>query len=258
MSITVPIPADLLRELGLEPDERRLLDQMRSRLTPAMLSEIAAADHGWKAAEHAQALNTIVKSGVVPDPLPWWPREVLELIRWSEPDDPTWSPGGHGREGNVMRAFSCTVLLVAGGMPENSKSFDGENQTLVQLVASILELGPELLRPAEDLVYSRLLSGSLVHPDRLFFILGLLILLRLGRNQALTPPQWRVLAEWVDDSEIEARLESYWPDSGHWLIDTTLFSLRHERWKALARRAFGAPAPAGAELIAERISEWPP
>ncbi|MFT6397792.1 MAG: hypothetical protein ACJAYU_002547, partial [Bradymonadia bacterium] len=26
----------------------------------------------------------------VPSPMPWRPGEVLELIRWSEPEDPEW------------------------------------------------------------------------------------------------------------------------------------------------------------------------
>ena len=222
-----------------------------------MLEEIATADYGFDQFEHATALENIVVSGDISDPLEWHPREVLNLIRWSEPDLPGRSPGASGRDGHVMRAFACTVLLVAGGLPEGYEYVDGESETLVQLLGSALELGPEWAAPAASLIYSRLLDGPLDGDNRPFFVLGLLLLLRLGGAFEPTQEQWCVLATWLNDSEMEARLSSRRPDSGCWLLDLTPSALNMDSWKALSRKAFGLPGPSGAELIVDKIAAWP-
>ena len=59
-------------------------------------------------------------------------REVLELIRWSEPDDPDWSPGGQGPRGHWMRLFACTVRVRLA--PKYPASFGSECDTLAQLI----------------------------------------------------------------------------------------------------------------------------
>jgi hypothetical protein len=253
----VAVPVDLLRELGVEADERGLLDELRTRVTASMIQKIAEADYGSQARQHGAALEQIVRTGAVPKQLRWVPGEVLELIRWSEPDDPKWAPSGREREGHVMRAFACTVLLVVGGLEEDHAREAGENQTVIQLVASVLELGGDLVGPTQNLLFGRLTRRSIDVEESVFFILGLLILLRLGGQRAPTPDQWNVLAKWLDDAELEARRASLWPDSGHWLIDVSSYDIEVKKWKALARRAFESDGPAGAELIAERMSDWP-
>jgi hypothetical protein len=157
-----------------------------------------------------------------------------------------------------MRAFASAVLLVVGGLQEGDGADAGENQTVVQLVASVLEIGGELVRAAENLLFGRLSKGSIDGEEAVFFILGLLILLRLGGQQTPSAAEWSVLAKWLDDAEVETRLASPWADSGDWLIGLSSYDIKVKTWKELARRAFGSGAPAGAELIAERISVWPP
>jgi hypothetical protein len=41
------------------------------------------------------------------------------------------------------------------------------------------------------------------------------------------------------------------------LIDVSSYDIEVKKWKELARRAFESEGPAGAELIAERMSDWP-
>src|SRR5262245_2436176 len=106
-----------------------------------MLREIASADYGMDADAHLDALLRIRDRGEAPAPMNWEPKEVLELIRWSEPEDPNWRPGGTGIRGHVMRAFVCAALLRAAPEPANHGYFDGENQTIAQLLASALVLG---------------------------------------------------------------------------------------------------------------------
>ena len=108
----------------------------------SMLREIAEADYGLDADAHLRALNAL-KTGNLPVPMPWEPREVLELVRWSEPEDPTWRPGSAGVRGHWMRLFSCAILLRAANEPENSGYFLGEDSTIIQLVDSAMKLGQE-------------------------------------------------------------------------------------------------------------------
>ena len=106
----------------------------------SMLREIAQADYGMDADAHLRALNA-VKTGNLPVPMPWEPREVLELVRWSEPDVREWKPGSAGARGHWMRLFSCTVLLRAASEPENEGYFTGEDSTIIQFVDSAIKLG---------------------------------------------------------------------------------------------------------------------
>ena len=91
-----------------------LLDIVRRQVDDGMLAEIAAADYGMDMNAHLTELRTIRDQGIVPTPLPWHPGEVLELIRWSNPENPAHKPGSTGRRGHQMRAFACAAILRAG------------------------------------------------------------------------------------------------------------------------------------------------
>jgi hypothetical protein len=246
--LVIDLFADLFVALGVTPDGRRLLGEVARMVSPKIMRMIAAADYGHRAEEHAARIREIVETGVVPDPLEWYPGEVLELVRWSEPEDPSWRPGAEGRNGHIARAFSCAALLSAAGAA-------GDGDTIVQLVASVLALGPALAPAAAGFFAARLLDARLGVEERPFFIFGLLVLLRLGGLQAPTPAQWSALATWLDDAEVEARLASRAPDVGFWLLDLADLQKR-ATLEALGIRAF-APGPAGAELIADKIATWP-
>ncbi len=106
----------------------------------SMLREIAEADYGMDADAHLRALHA-AKTGNLPAPMPWEPKEVLELVRWSEPEDHTWKPGSTGERGHWMRLFACAILLRAASEPENVGYFAGEDSTIIQLVDSAITLG---------------------------------------------------------------------------------------------------------------------
>src|SRR5260221_13417688 len=91
------------------PSNRLLLDVSRQQIDDGMLAEIAAADYGIDADRHLASLRPIRDTGVVPQFIGWHPAEVLELIRWSDPENPEHKPGSTGRRGHQMRAFSCAV-----------------------------------------------------------------------------------------------------------------------------------------------------
>src|SRR5580704_18013937 len=133
-----PIPFDIFKP---SPDE--LLRRVSQHVDDAMLEEIAAADYGDDLTEHLAHLRRTRDDGSFAIPMRWCPREVLELIRWSQPEDPEWGPGGFGERGHWMRAFACTALLRAGGDDGNEELREGWNSTLIQLIESlnVLSLG---------------------------------------------------------------------------------------------------------------------
>jgi hypothetical protein len=94
----------------LHPNESALTPLFHANIDEGMLREIAEADYGWKAEECYALLQPMLKTGLVASDDSHL-REVLELIRWSEPDEPDWSPGGRGRRGHWMRLFACTAMV---------------------------------------------------------------------------------------------------------------------------------------------------
>ena len=246
----------LLAELGVAPDDgKRSFVDLASALSPEMLEEIARADYGEDLAEHRSALLEIVRSLELPDrrqhPYPW---EVLELIRWSEPDRPDWAPSGRGRRGHVMRAFCSAALLTAAGIPGTWAYFTGEPSSLIQLITSATALGEPHLSSVASLVVWRLANTMVEEIDSLFFMLGLLIVLRSSAAFRVTPEQWSALAAWIDEAELNVRIENG-SEAGDWLLDVGLHDVRHGVWKRLARELF-LDGPRGAEVISQRVAGW--
>jgi len=200
-----------------------------------MLCEIAEADYGWKADECYTLLQPILKTGLVAS-ADFNLREVLELIRWSEPDDPDWSPGGQGPRGHWMRLFACTALVRLA--PKYPDSFYSECDTLAQLISSAIELGRPVARAAAGMLAWRFLSypGNAEDPPFLAFAILLLAThVERGEDRGLWLKQ---LAAWVENEESRARNET---SEHEWLIGLTLFRQREAVWRSLARRILACP-----------------
>lgn len=117
------------------PDPDALLRALGAMLDEADLRAIAEADWGQDVERHLAALRPMAHCGVMPSPLEWCPREVLELTRWGvrvpELDD----------EPQLWRcAFACCALLRAAGDPANGWRLNVEVETLAGLVASLHDL----------------------------------------------------------------------------------------------------------------------
>lgn len=129
---------DLLKQLRAEPDE--LLHRISGHIDDEMLEWISTADYGADAEEHLVALRKVRDTLTFPLPMQWCPSEVLELIRWSEPEDPEWKPGRTGEFGHWMRAFCCAALLRATREPWNYGDGLGTDSTVVQMTLSLCAL----------------------------------------------------------------------------------------------------------------------
>ena len=143
----------------LHPSEKPLFDLVRG----INLRDIANADYGFDADEHAAALLEICE-GRLTVPIPFCPREVLALTRWSRDGD-HWN-----------RLFACTILLLGEAQPEG-RGFDGAaDSTIINLVESALELGETTTAAALQFLAWGLGPARFDDETRPFAAVGLLIL----------------------------------------------------------------------------------
>jgi hypothetical protein len=226
-----------------DPNESALTPLFQANIDDAMLREIAEADYAWKADECYALLQPILKAGLAASD-DFNLREVLELIRLSEPDDPEWSPGRYGPRGHWMRLFACTVLVRLA--PKNRELFVGECDMLAQLVSSAIELGPPVARAAAGLLAWRFLAYPGQTQDPAFLAFAILLLaahLERGEDRG---PWLKELATWAEDEEARARnavsrWQSSLPHWNEWLTGLTHFDQREAVWRSLAHRILARP-----------------
>lgn len=124
----------------LKPDSEGLLREISRQTDDEVLEWISTADYGIRADEHMVALRQVRDTGIFPEKMYWCPMEVLELIRWSEPENPEWKPGRTGKFGHWMRAFSCTAILRATREPWNYGDGVATDATTILLIHSLRAL----------------------------------------------------------------------------------------------------------------------
>lgn len=149
---------DLLNQFEPEPDS--LLRGISIHIDDEILEWISTADYGSRADEQLVALRQVRDTGTFPPKMHRCPMEVLELIRWSEPEDPEWKPGRAGEFGHWMRAFSCAAILRATREPWNYGDGLGTDSTLIQLVLSLCALPKDFTAQA-----SKSLAWLLLNSD---------------------------------------------------------------------------------------------
>jgi len=225
-----------------------LLTLLAPLITDEMLRTIADADYGMNIDAHLAALRRI-HAGEIWAPLAWEPREVLELVRWSEPNDPNshWNPKMMGHTGHLQRAFACTALLLTAALPENrTLLLGGENATIIQLIASLLILDESMQRAGARLLSTRMIELDLEDEERPFFALGILLLAAALPDREAT--HLADLAAWVlaEEARICDKLTCFAPWqqlSDQWLLGLTNFNTCHDRWQTLTVRLLGDLLP---------------
>ena len=125
---------ELLNRFGPEPDV--LLREISGHIDDAILDWISRADYGSRADEHMVALRQVRDTGRFPDNLTWCPMEVLELTRWSEPEET--QEAARTTFEHWARAFSCAAILRAEHEPYNYLYNNGCTcSTVIQLIWSL-------------------------------------------------------------------------------------------------------------------------
>jgi len=216
------------------PDQRSAVDHLRGLIDESMLMEIAEADYAQDVFGHLSALKPIWEGGELTELDSWFPMEVLELIRWSEPENPEWKPGSTGSRGHKMRAFSCAVLLA-------TPNFEPDKETLIQMIDSVFPLGRDAQEAtARFLVWQLDSLGR--EDDRPFFALALAALIQ-SLDPSLSIAMEQDLAEWLGEEESSERSylagfdESY--RDARWMFGLSFSNMRNERWESLIRTVRG-------------------
>ncbi len=212
------------------PDHRSAVDHLRGLIDEGMLREIAEADYAQDVEGHFSALKPIWQGGDLTELDHWFPMEVLELIRWSEPEDSAWKPGSTGSRGHKMRAFSCAVLLA-------TPNFEPDKETLIQMVDSVALLEPEAQESVARFLVWRL--DTLGHEeDRPFFALALAAITQ-SLEDSITSSMEQDLADWVEGEEsVERSFLAGFHDryqNAPWMFGLSFNNMRNERWKSLIR-----------------------
>jgi hypothetical protein len=178
------------------PSPNLLLDVARRQIDEGMLLEIAQADYGNDTDLHLAELRLIGAKGKVPENLEWHPSEVLQLIRWSDPEEPTHRPGSVGKRGHQMRAFACASLLRANV---------ADDATLAQCLVSAKAIGHEMnVAAARFLTWG---TPQVTISERWLFAFGLLVVAMRIRTDRLSDFDLGVAAEWVLAEEKEKQQE---------------------------------------------------
>lgn len=191
----------MIRDLlsSLNPDSDRLLASISRRVSDEMLAEIAMADYGQQQQRHLAPLLHLRDTGEFIVPMHYYPCEVLELTRNSEPN---WTAG---MRGHWERAFACAALLRARQEPWNYSAATAQPSfDLIQLIHSIRFLSAGLPSDTIRMVSAWMLDHNLEGADAqvVYFGVGLLWLLL----QSPVPYRERDLidlSEWIVRRETE-------------------------------------------------------
>lgn len=206
-----------------------LLVALRPHVDDEMLDDIARADYGMEADAHLRELRAIRDDGTVPAPMDWVPREVLSLVRWTEPGDPNQSLWDHHR-----LAFVCAALLRADAEPANHATLISEVDSLAGLLDSAIVLGGPILDAALPF-----LAWRVAHPaedtERPFFAFGVLLLAVL-RRQRYAEERIGELAVAVIDEEARVRQRHLLHGAPGFLTGLTNYNQKIATWQRLGRR----------------------
>ncbi len=219
---------------GWDPDPAGLLDWLRPMLTPKAMRDMASSDWGSEMEKHVAVLEDIRTTGLIPQPLAWHPREVLELTRWNDRE----------KTDHVARAFACTVLLIDAVGPTDR---DGHEQTMAVLIQSCLELGAEAMTCAMGLLVTVAEGFEAYCPESLFAQLGLLM---AAAARDPRDPRLPALAERLIAAERAQHEEfGYRGSEWGWLLGRTNFDQRHKLWRRLSTQLLAEPATADPSLV---------
>lgn len=140
---------------AMPQDGDALLRALSAQIDDTMLEEIASADYGQDIERHFEPLKALRDTGRFPDT--WGamhPMECVELIRWSQPEEPEGRPRGWNVRDHWKRAFSS--LCVMRYFAENGQAEPGGGvaASIAPLVESLSILDPGLDKPfAEFLIW---------------------------------------------------------------------------------------------------------
>jgi hypothetical protein len=229
-----------------------LLKWLCDRLDPADLEAIARADYETDRPRHLAALQRIVAGDRRPlRPLRWHPREVLELVRWSE-------PGAAATGEHLRRLFACTVLLSAALEPADRGRTHSFNASLAAATESVVVAFPERRESFLALLDALEARGEALGAERAFLPLARLV----ASSPSGAPPE--ALCAEVERADRLASIsraqsaglakapEGPWG----WVLGVTAYNQRAKLWRSLLKGALASTQgdPSYAHVVARLIA----
>jgi hypothetical protein len=263
------------------PSDSTLWVWLRAHIDDAMLEKIAAADYGMNFENYLRVLKrtrdepwqsneVLVRPPKGKAQVPVWYQalEVLNLMRWSEPENSQQEE--EQTVGHLMRAFCCVVLLriAAESANCNTANIDTESETIIQLIASVLSLEQEAIEFTLQLLCWRMLSLPVDNKECPFFAMGILLLATALYTSEKKGAVLRQLSELVLLEEERIRLifaDEFRQISPQWLFGLKYFEdskgrgyiveQRVDQWKNIAQKVLlNSPEPHPIE-VAELLRE---
>lgn len=218
----------ILRPTLFNPDASLLLRSMAPYISNSMLEEISAADYGNDKATHFLALSLLRDELSVPH-ASWIPCEVLELIRWSRPDQKGWHPGAEGERGHWMRAFSCCGLLLIAGR-DGIDRLVSLNEVIGPMLSSLLALNRNLWSELGSFLEWFANTAHSAGRKEEDAFLGTAILFAYCRANVAADIAANELADWTLAREL-----TEWASAkdARWLFRTTTHKLNSDTWTAV-------------------------
>jgi hypothetical protein len=216
-------------------------------MTLPLLEEISANDYGRDIARHLAG----IKAQLRPNPplgLPaLWPREVLELERWSDPDRAYLDKTPTGERGHVKRLLACLILLRNGAYVNGTYGVSEEDFFLQTSAASLIRFTGS----AFALKVPKLALGFLLwlfklqkHPAlRPFTAFCVLILAAAIDFDGMSEQEVLKICDWVDALERRSRkaLRDH-VDSEQWLTGINSYERRdRNEWLLVAQQVLNRP-----------------
>lgn len=110
----------------------------------SVLGRIASADNGAGAEAIRQLLRQLLRTGRLPAPMEWVPREALTLSRSADPEQDEREAKEQARA-HAARALACAALLREHAEPLNADDPPGDELDLPRLCMSALVLGKPVI-----------------------------------------------------------------------------------------------------------------
>ena len=215
-----------------------MLDWFQTQDTGTLLEEMARNDYARDIEEHLNALRAQMRMRPPLGLLPWRPREVLELERFSEPDRLV--DLQLRRRGHLKRLLACSILLrnvahtrTAEDLFEEEYFTQTSASTLCAMTDSAIELSATQSALSFLVWFLRLTTHPSIRAFSAFCVLVLAAELNFGHESEDSITE---LCAWVISEEAESRrLLGDEARSERWLIGLSIYEKDNvPAWQALA------------------------
>lgn len=220
-----------------EPSSAALLDLLLPQVDDRMLQIIAASDYGQDSEKHLPPLIAF-RNLQTPTPLNWYPEEVLELTRWSQPEHSDQKQAENRRVDHLIRAFACSALFHSYWASANFSRNETINDTAIQLATSLRILDGDFLESGARFMAWVLAERDNQDPPNYSdnaFLGAALLSLAIHSDGRRVEGRTIELCQWIDAQILATMTQQDWNRKGRsgWAMITRQNSMLTAQWNKL-------------------------